>query len=60
MTKEERTVATLEEVLDQLGTVKDALSDDGFEEYADSLQDGIDRINTLLFILTHKDPLEAV
>lgn len=58
MDKETRTIATLEEIHDELTCLREDLADDGFEEYADALQDGLDRITNLLYVLTHKDLLE--
>lgn len=53
-----RTLATLEEIQGNLECLKADLFDDGFEEYADTLQDSIARLINLHYVLTNKtDPI---
>lgn len=53
MRSEERTLSVLEEIQAELEYLKEDMDDDGFEEYADSLQDSIERIKNLHYILTN-------
>lgn len=55
MTREGRTIAVIEEIHDSLVPLQEALSDDGLEDYADTVQDTLDRINNLLYVLSHKE-----
>lgn len=55
MAQDKRTIAVLKEILDCLTPLREALSDDGLDEYTDALEDAIGRTNNLLYVLTHRD-----
>lgn len=55
MTSEERIISVLEEIEECFLPIKEALADDGFEEYADTMQDGLDRLTNLLYLIRNKE-----
>lgn len=53
MNSEQRTIRVIEEIQAELETLKADLADDGFEEYSDTLQDSIERLVNLHYVLTN-------
>lgn len=55
-----RLISLLEQLENDLTAIKEDLADDGFEEYADSLQDAVSSLGSILYSLTDTDPMKDV
>lgn len=50
----ERTINSLKKISKEIEMMVEDLAGDGFEDYADNLQDTLDKISTLLFTLNNE------
>lgn len=60
ITKAERFKLNLEELFEDLTHLKEDLSDDGFEEYAGTMEEILDRFAHVLYAMTHRDLIQEL